>query len=919
MDRQPAKTDIALPGMFSKLDEDYRFLLACLREVLHDLGEHAVADSIPSPYEDRPKRASSKRRIDTSREMHVLSITFQLLNLVEENAAAQTRRHRESVEGLLHEPGLWGQNLRQLQRTGWTDRQIARALPTMHVEPVLTAHPTEAKRPTVLQIHRAVYLLMVSLENQMWTPMEREELRRQIKTHLERLLLTGEILLRKPDVTFELENVLYYLREVFPPVLAKLDLRLRQSWIDVGFDPKLIANPETYPRLTFGDWVGGDRDGHPLVTADVTRHTLIHLREAGLGVIRAQLDALVQKLSLSSALQPPPPSLIKAISRLLDELGTEGEAAITRNPMEPWRQFVSLVLLKLGHHLQGQGSRYRYREELAADLSLLRYSLIEVGAARLAEGDLFPVERILAVFGFHLASLDIRQNSKFHDRAVSQLLQAAGVGNYHFENWSEKDRLQLLNEELKSPRPFATKKTPVGKEAETLLNCYRVLSDYHDEFGGEGLGSMIVSMTRSLSDLLVVYLLMREVGLARMEKGELYCVLPVVPLFETIDDLHHSHSIIEAFVNHPVTRRSYQYLHGSNRPVQQVMIGYSDSNKDGGYLTSLWALYGSQKEIVHTADRAGVDICFFHGRGGTPSRGAGPTHRFLEALPPNSLMGRFRMTEQGETISQKYANAITATYNLELLLAGVTATTLKHRRRAEDDQEFAAVMNRLADYSREAYQKLLHGEDFLAYWSQATPIDALEQSAIGSRPARRTGQRNLDDLRAIPWVFSWNQARHYLPGWYGLGSALERIEKEHPKQFELVISRNADWPILRNAIYNVETSLASADLELMAEYASLVESRSIRKRHYDVIAEEYKRTERMIDQIFDAPREKRRPRMIKTLALRNAGLQRLHRHQIRLLREWRALRKTDEKKAAEILPDVLLSVNAIAAGLRTTG
>lgn len=909
--------DTVLNVTFDKIDQDYRFLLECFREVLQKLNAPELARLVPMP--GAPEIPVDADPVDSDREMHALSIVFQLLNLVEENASAQARRVRESREGLLREPGLWGQNLRQLLQSGETGPSIAARLRDVHVEPVLTAHPTEAKRPTVLQIHRAIYLLLVQLENNMWTPSEREELRDQIKAHLERLLRTGEIFLDKPGIYSELDNIMYYLREVFPPTLAKLDARLRMSWRDAGLDPVLLCSPDAYPRLSFGNWVGGDRDGHPLVTADVTRHTLGQLRETAVRVLRDALQALVQRLSLSEALQPAPSLLVSAINRMKTAYGPDAEVILARNRMEPWRQFVSLMIARLDRRDQPGG--YRYAREMKEDLLVLRQSLYEVSAFRLSDHDVFPVERLLQVFGFHLAALDVRQNSAFHEKAIGQLLKAAGHENWEYGSWPEERRLAFLEAELRSSRPFTTPRTSVGPEAEAVRSCYQVLVEHVDQFGTDGIGSLIVSMTRSLSDLLAVYLLAREVGLARLNEEGLYCLLPVVPLFETIEDLQNAPAILKAFASHPVTRRSYAMMQtGRTTPVQQVMVGYSDSNKDGGYLASQWNLNRAQSALAQAAAECGIRVCFFHGRGGTPSRGAGPTHRFLEALPHDSLTGDFRMTEQGETIAQKYANQITATYNLELLLAGVTATTIKHGHTAPEHPRYFEAMERLAATSQQAYRELVEGEGFIQFWSEATPIDALEHSTIGSRPARRTGRRSLEDLRAIPWVFSWNQARFYVPGWFGLGAALGRLEKESPDLFQVVEENAGRWPILRNALYNVETSHASASPELMWQYAQLVKDEALRKRYYELLTAEYRALEQMIDRLFKAPREARRPRMIKTLRLRDAGLQRLHRHQIALLSEWRAARAANQdKESARLLPSLLLSVNAIAAGLRTTG
>ncbi len=911
---------VSLPKVFEKLDTDYHFLIQCFCEVLDDSGEHELSECVRRALNEGHSPLPVAVHSGAEKEMHALSVAFQLLNLVEENAAAQARRRREATEDSLREPGLWGQNLRQLRDAGFTGKQIAERLGAMHVEPVLTAHPTESKRPTVLQIHRALYLLIVQLENQMWTPNEREEIHSQIKAVLERLWRTGEIFLSKPNVQSELDNLLYYLREVFPPVLARLDLRLQQAWVKAGFDPADLSEPEKFPRLSFGSWVGGDRDGHPLVTSEVTQAALAKMRATAIEIVVNQLELLADRLSLSSRHQDTPHNLRGAMIRLVDELGDTARPALDRNKFEPWRQYVNLLLTKLKLPNSSGMRGYANGRELAEDLAILRRSLISVGAQRLANAYVFPVERLVRVFGLQLASLDIRQNSAYHDRVVEQLLQAAGMPEINFSEWPEEKRLAFLQEELKSPRPFVPPRANLGAEARELLAVYRVIADHVDRTGGEGIGSLIISMTRSLSDLLVVYLLAREVGLARAESNGLVCSVPVVPLLETVSDLQHAPEILSAFLEHPITKRSLSKLRGDHpRPRQQVMVGYSDSNKDGGILAAQWRVHQAQDELAHVGERLGVDIVFFHGRGGTTSRGAGPTHRFLEALPHGSLMGSFRLTEQGETIAQKYANQITATYNLELLLAGVTGTTIKHARFEEDDERLTAIIERLAQLSKESYTQLITSEGFLDFWSQATPIDALENSTIGSRPARRTGKRTMADLRAIPWVFSWNQARFYLPGWYGLGTSLETMKKTDPTVFAFLIEHGVCTPFLRFVLTNSETSLASANLEIMNEYAQLVSDRSVREKFLGIIRDEYERTERMIDELFQAPRRERRPRMIKTLELRNAGLHCLHRQQIALLREWRALQAEGNVGAGELLPTVLLSVNAIASGLRTTG
>jgi phosphoenolpyruvate carboxylase len=929
-------SETILDFAFAKIDRDLTYVMGCFRDVLVEQGQPELAARLPwsGTATAGAARAAAVSPEQIEREVQVLSIAFQLLNMVEENSAAQARRLRESTQGVLEEAGLWGHCFEQLAAAGFTPERIAAALPRVRVEPVLTAHPTEAKRATVLEQHRELYLLLVKRENQMWTPAEQEGIRGEFTAALERLWRTGEIRMSKPDVAAERRGAMHYLREIFPVVLPRVDLRLRQAWREAGLPPDLLAKPGALPRVTFGTWVGGDRDGHPLVTARVTSETLGELRRVAVQVHSTHLRTLGERLSLSERLQAPPARLGQASARMAQSLGDVGARALERNPQEPWRQYCNLLHARLpdpNDPSPAAAPRYGRPQELAADLALLRESLLAVNAKRIVEVELLPVERAVEVFGFHLGSLDIRQNSAVHEQALAQLLCAAGIDGAGFPRWSEKERLALLDSELRSPRPLAhadaAANGQLGHEAAIVLECYQVVAAHRAAHGLDGLGAFVVSMTRSLSDLLAVYVLLREVGLVRWigdaPNGEgLASEVQVVPLFETIADLEGAPEILRAYLTHPVSRRSLALQSaGKGRPVQQVMLGYSDSCKDGGIFASQWHLHQAQEALAKVGRELGVDIRFFHGRGGTVSRGAGPTHRFLEALPHGSLHGDLRATEQGETIAQKYANLITATYNLELLVAGTAFTTLKHTLPGESFADAQEVLDRFARASRHAYESLLAADGFMTYFSEATPIDVLEQASIGSRPARRTGRRTLSDLRAIPWVFSWNQSRHYLPGWYGIGSGLQEIHDQDPAGFALIQKRAADWPFLRYALSNIESNIASVALDLMAEYAALVSDAGVRASIYGRIEEEYRRTARMLELVFGgSPMASRRPRMVRTVQLRDYGLRTLHAHQVDLLRRWRALRgEGKHAEADQLLPTLLLSVNAIASGLRTTG
>jgi phosphoenolpyruvate carboxylase len=912
---------------FNKIDQDMEFLLGCAREVFSELGE-ADFEALLRPGSwpaDRPL---------PPRGAQAISIAFQLLNLVEENVANQVLRSREAAgEGRVGN-GLWSDTLQQLRQAGHGSEAVRAALASTPVEPVFTAHPTEAKRWSVLALHRRLYLLLVELENRMYTSAERARLRDDIKSVLEVLWRTGEILVEKPDVAAERRNILYYLENTIPHVVRLLDFRFRTAWDAAGFEA-LPESPEvpTAP-LRFGTWIGGDRDGHPLVSAEVTQQTLEELRSHAFTVLDRQLAELEGALVLTAHVQSTPSSLLKLLE--VDGLDSRKGSAVGE---EPWADAVRGFRRRLSKDETDQGRRaYRFPGEMRRDLELLFGSLKEIQAGRLAVRHVLPVIRTLDVLGFHLAAVDIRQNSAFHDRAIGQLLAFAGVPDgARYANWDEERRRTFLEAELRHPRPFAESSAALGAEAGAVLAVYRVVARHIREYGRAGIGSLIVSMTRNVSDLLGVYLLGREAGLVRGTEAGLVSLVPVVPLFETWSDLQHAASILEAFLGHPITRRSLPFHDASwnekiagmllsdgeasglaaakvpEGPVrQQVMIGYSDSNKDAGILASQWALFSAQRALVEVGRRHGVRVQFFHGRGGTVSRGAGPTHRFLDALPAGTLEGGLRITEQGEVVAQKYSNRLTAALNLEWIVAGALRNRLLPGS-IQGGEGLEELLPELTRTSATAYRQLLHTPGFLEFYRQVTPIDVIECSKIGSRPSRRTAEPSLEALRAIPWVFSWTQARFYLPGWYGVGSALETLRKERPADFERLKSGWSRWTFLRYVVFNLESSLESASEEWMMAYGSLVQRSDLRERFLGMILAEFQRTRSMINELAGGPMPVRRPRFYKTLHSRDGGLALLHRDQIRLLQEWR--RDPDDR----LLHRLLLNVNAIASGLRTTG
>ncbi|MCW0220011.1 MAG: phosphoenolpyruvate carboxylase, partial [Prosthecobacter sp.] len=638
---------------------------------------------------------------------------------------------------------------------------------------------------------------------------------------------------------------------------------------------------------------------------------------------RRSLEQLAFQSPLSSLFQKTPEALEQLLERLTNDLQKEPSVDLAyileRNKEEPWRAATYLMRAKTVLAVEKPDSPAAYTEapQLDADLKAYAESLDEVGASTIVQECIVPLRRQLKAFGFHSAILDIRQNSAFHEKALEQLMQTAGLlGDRPLSEWPLAEKRAFLEKELLSPRPFLAPGMAAGPEADTVLACYRVVATHLTKYGAAGLGALIVSMTKNVEDLLTVYLLAREAGLTEWSEKGLSCPLPVTPLFETMDDLEAGPGIVEEFLSHPVTKRSLL----GKKPTFQMMVGYSDSNKDCGILASQWALHRAQTELAATCEKHGVKAVFFHGRGGTVGRGAGPTHWFMEALPQGSLGGWLRMTEQGETIAQKYAHLGSAVYNIELLMASAAAATARHHHNKSAPLAIHSTMDRLADWSRDAYRALLHAPDFMRFYRAATPIDALEHARIGSRPSRRTGQATLDDLRAIPWVFSWTQSRFYLPGWYGAGSAFEKLRAEDPAAFEELRGQLRGSPFLRYVFTNIESSLVSANPELMTLYAGLVPDPLVRTPFLSSILSEYNRTRELLEDLFQGTFADRRPRLAYTLDIREEPLRVLHHQQVNLLREWRACVAAGENEGAEaMLPDLLISINALASGLRTTG
>lgn len=908
------KEDIEKNGL-KKIHEDFSAIMEAFREVLRGQGEEEVAIALQDHDVTSQSEGSFLHNGNGEKIIQALSISFQLMNLVEENASVQFRRKVENHVGVDAIRGSWGETFQKLLGMGLTEEQIANILPQIVVMPVLTAHPTEAKRTSVLNIHRELYLLLVKKENQVWSVSERQAIDDDIKALLERWWRTREVHFEKPKLESERNNVLYYFTKVFPLALELSDKRLKYSWKAMGFDQKRLSSPSQFPTLTFGSWVGGDRDGHPLVTASETRSTLMYHRAEAISILRDALVKLSTRTTFSDGQNMVPQILMEAIQRDLDTMNQAGVEALERNPGEPWRQFISLMIAKLDNTLNIKNNDdtttatwYPSATHLQNDLQIVKTSLMQAGFSRVVEDLVFPVERKLQCFGFHLAALDIRQNSIFHEKALEQMLRAASFADWQYSTWSEEKRMEFLNQELQINRPLVVGGVEIGPEADCIIACYRAVRDHALAYGFEGIGSFIVSMTREVSDMLVVYLFFRELGMQHMP-------LQIVPLFETIDDLKQSHKILDDFLSHPATRKKIKEGHY----IQEVMLGYSDSNKDGGILASRWNIYRAEQNLTEVAEKNGVTLRFFHGIGGTISRGGGKYHRFLDGMPQCAVTGQIKLTVQGETIAQQFANLLNATYNLEMLLSGTALQTAYTTHFREKRHYPFDTIKLLAKLSIQKYQELINRPGFIEFYSQATPIDLLERSRIGSRPARRTGKRSLADLRAIPWVFSWNQSRFNLTAWYGAGYALAEIRKNDPRKYNELKQFANNWPFLRYTLIHMEINLYNADQQLMKQYADMVVDNNIRSEFLQLILEEYTIAREQIIDLLGEEAINHRHSLLDNIQRRKRALIKLHQMHIDNLQQWRQLPEEQKDMNVNLLERLLMITTALSGGLKSTG
>jgi len=787
---------------------------------------------------------------------------------------------------------------------------VAEALTGALVSPVITAHPTETRRRTVFDTqHRITQLMRLHARGHTKTDdgVDIEtELRRRVLT----LWQTALVRLSRLQITDEIAVGLRYYSAAFFDVVPKVNAgvrdALRSRWPDADLLPEPILRP--------GSWIGGDRDGNPNVTADVVRLATGSAAYTALNHYTAELSALEQELSMSSRLVAVTDEL-KALANDCDEPARADE---------PYRCALRVIHARLtataAQILDEQPDNlldlglppYSTPEEMLADLDTVDASLRAHGSTLLADDRLAHLREAVRVFGFHLSGLDMRQNSDVHEEVVAELLSWAGV-HPDYCSLSEDERVNVLAEELGTRRPLIGDREQLSELAQKELAIVAAAARAVEIYGPPAVPNYIISMCRSVSDLLEAGILLKECGLVDGAADEPYCPVGIVPLFETIDDLQHGASILEAALDLPV----YRSLVRARSDSQEVMLGYSDSNKDGGYLTANWALYRAELDLVESARKTGIRLRLFHGRGGTVGRGGGPSYQAILAQPPGAVNGSLRLTEQGEVIAAKYAEPVIAQRNLETLLAATLESTLLDVEGLGDAAGPAYdILDELAARAQRAYSELVHEtEGFVEYFLQSTPVSEIGSLNVGSRPTSRKPTSSISDLRAIPWVMAWSQSRVMLPGWYGTGSAVESWIAEDEGRIELLRELYQKWPFFQTVLSNMAQVLAKTDLGLAARYAELVEDESLRKRVFDKITAEHRRSinaHKLITGQDNLLADN--PSLARSVFNRFPYLEPLNHLQVELLRRYRS---GDDDELVQ--RGILLTMNGLASALRNSG
>ena len=837
---------------------------------------------------------------------------FSFFSLLANIAEDQHHNRRRRVHAMAGSPPQDGSIALAFERAGGFDAgQLTQFLRQALVVPVLTAHPTEVQRRSILDCQLEIARLLTERDRVALTPDERalnEEALRRVVLTLWQTRVLRELKLTVHD---EIENGLSYYRYTFLRQLPLLYAEVEDWLVERG-----VAEPALPEFFRIGSWIGGDRDGNPFVTADVMRHAFARQSTFVLDYYFEEVHQLGSELSQSLRTVQVSPELLQLAQRSPDTSEHRRD--------EPYRRALTGIYSRLAetaHRLDrhlpqrralGQAESYVSSQEFADDLDLLGKSLEAHGSGRVARGRLRGLRRAARLFGFHLAPLDMRQHSAIHEQVVAELF-ARGALRDGYERLAETERRTWLLAELELPRLLRSPHLEYSETTRSELAILDTAAQMHDTYGQPALPSYIISKTDDVSDLLEVALLLKEAGM--LQPGpKLSLALNIIPLFETIEDLRNCARVMDALFSLPLMRQ----LLATRGNVQEVMLGYSDSNKDGGFLSANWALYQAETELVKVFARHEVRLQLFHGRGGTVGRGGGPSYQAILAQPPGSVAGRIRITEQGEVIASKYSDAEIGRRNLETLLAATVEASMvmvNHPRDVSPD--WLQVMDQMSATAFGVYRDLVYGTpEFVHFFRTATPISEIADLNIGSRPASRKKSDRIEDLRAIPWVFSWSLTRIMLPGWFGFGSAVEQLLRARgPAALTTLREMHADWAFFRTLLSNMDMVLGKSDMIIASRYAELVSNVAVREAVFSRIRNEWQLS---VDNLLKITGQKElleaNPALARSFRNRSPYIDPLNHMQIELLRRYRA-GDTDERTKRAIL----LTINGVAAGLRNSG
>ncbi len=848
------------------------------------------------------------------------AVYFELVNLAEEQNRVRVLREREAKAYPQPLKESIPAAITELRQMGVDEYEMRKLLGKLKIELVFTAHPTQAKRRTVLSKLRRISHALTELHERDLLPSEREKIMTAVQAEITSLWLTNRTRTAVITVTDEVKTGLYY-----------IDTTIWETIPDV-YNAMMQAVTENYPTLkpprqflTFGSWIGGDRDGNPNVTADVTAETLRLHRGLAVEKHRETAVQLNRSLSISDILTNIDPEFLQALAEV--RLQSRHLAFLAeRYPNEPYRLWLATLAEDLAAaskgdmvaRLKGEANpplNLKSLDDLLEPLNLMNQTLHKNGLHDIAHDALAQFRRQVQVFGLHVAALDIRQFSDYNTAVLDELFTKLNLAE-GFGQLDGNGRAQLLSEMLAQPNPDLTQLKNLSTEAQETLQLFQVLQRAFEFYGAELLGKYIVSMTHGPEDILAPLLLAKWHNICLSENGEEG--LMFVPLFETREDLRNAPEVMSNLFTHP----AYAPHLAKVERQQTIMIGYSDSNKDAGYMAANWELYQAQETLAETCRAHDVQIMLFHGRGGTIARGGGPANRAILSQPPGSVNGRVRITEQGEVIDERYGHPAIARRHLEQVVHATLKASVdpRHGGLSKPQAEWRTAMDELAQVSYKAYRKLIYETpELLEYWQQATPIAEISQMQIGSRPSRRTAKATFDSLRAIPWGFSWMQSRHVVPGWYGVGAALEAYAQD-PVKLQRVQDMYNNWSFFKVVIDNAQVSLAKADMGIAQMYANLVQDKAVREKIFGDIKTEFDRTVYWILRVT-GQREllDNDPTLQRSVRQRNPYVDPLNFIQVGILRKLRHLPEQDSKTGQQMLQTIFLTINGIASGLKNTG